>query len=323
MKVLLTSILLCVYFFVNVDSFTPAALSSHFSTSIKSTSTDESATQMKEEKNNELLPLFEEFSSFLQKKQKEIIADIENIDSEKFSNDRWGMFEEDCDPSLKSGGITRVIQGGKVVEKGACSLTLLRGGKLTAERAASIQGRQGKDAISVKEGDEYYAAALSMVLHTRSPLVPTFRSDVRVFMVKPSEGEMVAWFGGGSDLTPYYLFDEDIVSFHQKLKALCDEYKDDDECKMVDYHEMKKLCDEYFYLPARDEHRGVGGMFFDDMPATAKTMQFVQAVTDNWMPSWFPIVDKRNDLEFTEQQRQWQLLRRGRYLVSYQLIFFV
>eukprot|EP01083_Nonionella_stella_P033223 90967_1 len=161
----------------------------------------------------------------------------------------------------------------------------------------------------------YSAAALSMVLHTRSPMIPTFRSDVRIFMVEPSDGSgTVAWFGGGSDLTPYYLFDEDIKFFHQQLNDLCEEYSDDDQCKMVNYKSMKEACDKYFYLPARSEHRGVGGMFFDDMPANKKSLAFLEAVTDNWMPSWFPIIEKRKNVEYSEQQREWQLLRRGRYL---------
>ena len=167
--------------------------------------------------------LFESFAAFLKDKQKTIIQEIESVDGsgEKFGRDAWGIFDADSGISstLQSGGITRVFQGGDVVEKGACSLTVLRGGKLTAERASSIRGRQEDSGI--REGDEYAAAALSIVLHTRSPLVPTFRSDVRIFLVRPSsggggvDGDVLAWFGGGADLTPYYLFDED-VSFSRK-----------------------------------------------------------------------------------------------------------
>ncbi len=298
----------------SASSFVPTLFSSRSSKS-RFQATVAAASESKE-RSSGIDALFEDFASFLQEKQSEIISDIEGIDKsgQKFSNDRWGVFAEGADESLRSGGITRVIQKGDVVEKGACSLTLLRGGKLSAERAAAIQGRQqSQGASSIKEGDEYYAAALSMVLHTRSPMVPTFRSDVRIFMVEPSDGSgTMAWFGGGSDLTPYFLFDSDIVFFHEKLRDLCDEYEDAHE--MIDYQKMKEECDKYFYLPARSEHRGVGGMFFDDLEATPETKEFVQAVTDNWMPSWFPIIEKRGDLEYTEKQREWQLLRRGRYL---------
>ncbi len=287
----------------SVTSFAPQSLASHKSLKLKGSVDDPEV-------------IFEDFASFLQEKQTEIIADIEGIEKsgQTFSKDCWGAFADDADPNIKSGGITRVIQKGDIVEKGACSLTILRGGKLTAERAEAIRGRQqSEEAASVKEGDEYYAAALSMVLHTHSPMVPTFRSDVRIFMVKPTgDSKKLAWFGGGSDLTPYYLFDSDIRFFHEKLKDLCEEYKDSHE--MIDYQEMKKECDDYFYLPARSEHRGTGGMFFDDMNSTPETMEFVKAVTDNWMPSWFPIIEKRREIEYSEQQREWQLLRRGRYL---------
>ncbi len=273
--------------------------------------------------------LFDEFASFLISKQSEIIGEIEQLESEytddgeehKFTKDCWGVFLDDAKNVNGSGGITRVIQKGKIVEKGACSLTVIKNGKLTADRAASIRGRQ-EDNIDIKEGDTYCAAALSMVLHTRSPMVPTFRSDVRIFLVE-SEGAdneektTLAWFGGGSDLTPYYLFDEDISFFHGELKTLCEKYQSNDASSpeaMIDYPTMKQACDEYFYLPARSEHRGVGGMFFDDLPATPTTMKFVEDVASNWMRSWFPIINKRQSLEYTEKQREWQLLRRGRYL---------
>ncbi len=216
-----------------------------------------------------LQQLFDDFAEGLQSKQSQIISEIESMDTsgQSFCKDTWGVFADDYDAGTGngtgSGGITRVIQKGNVVEKGACSFTLLRDGKLTAERAAAIQGRQKNEiGVNIQEGDVYSAAALSMVLHTRSPMIPTFRSDVRIFMVKPSDGSNpVAWFGGGSDLTPYYLFDEDITFFHERINDLCEQYGDDDECQMVNYKQMKKACDEYFYLPARSEHRGTGGMF--------------------------------------------------------------
>jgi coproporphyrinogen III oxidase len=183
---------------------------------------------------------------------------------------------------------------------------------------------------------------LSIVLHSRSPMVPTFRSDVRIFLVQSDTTEM-AWFGyvnanmgnfqhirsihqlqshteiflhltvynaqrGGADLTPYYLFDEDVVQFHRLYRDLCQNNPD-----AFSYSELKQSCDDYFYLPARAEHRGTGGIFFDDMPATEPyAMPFVKSVAQAWMPSWLPIVEKRRDQPFTEQRKQWQLLRRGR-----------
>jgi coproporphyrinogen III oxidase len=254
--------------------------------------------------------IFFDFVSFLQETQAEIISSIEEMDGsgESFSNDTWGVFSEDAgqDTNILSGGITRVLQGGDVVEKGACSLTLIRRGVLTAERAAAIRSRQDLD---IKAGDVYSAAALSIVLHSRSPMVPTFRSDVRVFFVQ-SDTDTMAWFGGGADLTPYYFFDEDASSFHNMYKDLC---KNNPEG--FSYQELKQMCDEYFYLPARSEHRGTGGIFFDDLGATTPgAVEFVKSVAKAWMPSWIPIVQKRRTIPFSEKQKQWQLLRRGRYL---------
>ena len=260
--------------------------------------------------------LFDEFAAFLQSKQQEIIDQIEEIDGSgaRFSNDPWGRFVEGGVGGSTSGGITRVIQGGDVVEKGACSFTLIENGVLSAERAAAIRSRQSVD---VSSGDTYSAAALSIVFHSRSPMVPTFRSDVRIFFVtrKDKDGKpqtSMAWFGGGADLTPYYLFKEDIRFFHQIYQSLCEDHQGMGE--EFSYQAMKKSCDEYFYLPARSEHRGTGGIFFDDLEASQESFAFVKSVTDRWMPSWLPIIEKRRKLSYSDQQRQWQLLRRGRYL---------
>ncbi|KAL3908023.1 MAG: hypothetical protein SGILL_008642, partial [Bacillariaceae sp.] len=266
--------------------------------------------------------VFENFVEFLQQKQSEIIGAVETMDGAeaKFTRDTWGLFnEEERKQNAASGGITRVIQGGNVVEKGACSLTLIRRGVLSAERAAAIRSRQ--DSSAIQAGDAYSAAALSIVFHSRSPMIPTFRSDVRIFLVESSSSsETLAFFGGGADLTPYYLFDDDVSFFHGMYRDLCQESQNacssnPEDAALFSYPTLKNLCDEYFYLPARSEHRGTGGVFFDDMPAaTPGVVEFVENVADAWMPSWLPIVEKRRDLEYTQQQKQWQMLRRGRYL---------
>jgi len=145
---------------------------------------------------------------------------------------------------------------------------------------------------------------------------------VRIFLVQPfpqnghgdNETKSIAWFGGGSDLTPYYLIDQDIVSFHTHLKSMCDSHLLPGNEYDLSYAQMKENCDKYFYLPARSEHRGTGGIFFDDLLATSSTLNFVKDVATGWMPSWLPIVKQNKDKEYTEQQKQWQYLRRGRYL---------
>lgn len=285
--------------------------------------------------------VFKNFCDFLLKKQESLINELESMDKlresdfqfpidtffsssnnekdtdGKFTRDEWG------NPYETSGGITRVIQKGNIIEKGACSITILRDGILSKERASSIQGRQEEqDGVMVpQEGDKYSAAALSIVLHTKSPLIPTFRSDVRIFLVKSSNSDddsatssSLAWFGGGADLTPYYIVDKaDISQFHQEYLSLCKEHFGEEKGKQT-YKEFKKNCDSYFYLPARAEHRGTGGIFFDDFISNNNVMEFVKGVTNTWTPSWFPIIEKYRAESYTKQQKEWQLLRRGRYL---------
>jgi len=158
----------------------------------------------------------------------------------------------------------------------------------------------------VEAGAPYAAAAMSLVFHPAHPLVPTLRADVRLFQ---ADGQ--AWYGGGCDLTPAHLFDEDAESFHTFWRDLCDQHGANL------YDEYKAWCDKYFYIPARSEHRGVGGIFFDDLAAddpNTNAPEFVKAVGRGILPSWRQIAEARQQQAFSEDQRQWQLLRRGRYL---------
>lgn len=271
---------------------------------------------------------FDSFVSFLVERQKGIIHQLEDLEiscqsDAKFCLDPWGVFsstEGNGGSEASSGGITRVLQNGAVIEKGACSLTLIQQGILSSDRAKTIRERQS---TNVRAGDTYSAAALSTVLHTRSPLIPTFRSDVRIFMVHPtstrgSNSLGDAWFGGGADLTPYYLCDEDISAFHACYRDLCSAHFSGKELnggnQNFSYDAMKKACDDYFYLPARCEHRGTGGIFFDDMELNAESLAFTMGVVDTWMSSWIPIANRYKHTPFTEEEKRWQLLRRGRYL---------
>ena len=312
-----------VHGFASTSSISHHSTNNHVLSATTSSSSPVLSTEEATTTDNDDSPeiIFERFSKFLMKHQTLMISEIEQADGSNisFSKDGWGAFENDNSDDTKSGGITRVIQGGNVVEKGACSLTIIRNGILTADRAATISGRQAEDddGLVVQEGDIYSAAALSVVLHTRNPYVPTFRSDVRIFLVKSKEegGKAVAWFGGGSDLTPYYLIDQDIKDFHTHLKSMCDEHlPPDNNDYNLSYQQMKEQCDEYFYLPARSEHRGTGGIFFDDLPATQSTYGFVKNVAQGWMSSWLPIVKKNGNKEYTAEEKHWQCLRRGRYL---------
>ncbi|KAL3798807.1 hypothetical protein HJC23_004595 [Cyclotella cryptica] len=298
----------------------------HDTTPTKSSLLSQTTTATNNDNNDALDPekIFEQFTKFLISHQNGMIDQIERIDGsgQVFSRDGWGAFSESSssDNIDSSGGITRVLQGGNVVEKGACSLTVIRNARLSKERAETISGRQEKQGVDdesgkVQEGDIYSAAALSVVLHTRNPFVPTFRSDVRIFLVKrSSNNDQLAWFGGGSDLTPYYLIDSDITEFHSHLKNMCDKHFPPNNVYNLSYRQMKQSCDEYFYLPARSEHRGTGGIFFDDLPATSSTLSFVQNVAQGWMPSWIPIVERNSKRDYTPEEKHWQCLRRGRYL---------
>lgn len=262
--------------------------------------------------------IFDKFIILLQQKQQEIINTLENLDKKcdaKFSRDEWGSLiqeNEIIEAPTSSGGRTRVIQNGTIIEKGAVSITCIKNGILTSERAKSIQEKSiefNSNTFEIKEGDVYSAAALSLVLHSRSPMVPTFRSDVRLFLVQSKDNpeDVIAYFGGGADLTPYYLYEDDVINFHTMYYDLCKKYD-------MDYKSMKEYCDAYFYLPARDEHRGTGGIFFDNLLYTENSFEFVEGVMDTWMPSWIPIINERKSEEYTEEERYWQLLRRGRYL---------
>lgn len=235
------------------------------------------------------------FSTWLERKQDELCLALEALDGSgaRFTHDAWSRQDG-------SRGVSRVLQGGDIVEKGGVMTTFAKG-ILPEQRAAAMTARGRK----VGPGQAYHAAALSIVLHAKSPLVPTFRSDVRLFVVG-KEG----WYGGGSDLTPTYLFEDDARDWHLHWKLVCDRHSADL------YARLKPWCDEYFYLPLRREHRGIGGIFFDDLDSTqlANPEAFVLDVVDNFVPSWSTIVARRRDMEYSEDQIRWQRLRRGRYV---------
>ncbi|KAG2435079.1 hypothetical protein HXX76_007166 [Chlamydomonas incerta] len=246
---------------------------------------------------------FDGFVDYIHGLQKNILSAAEDLENgeRKFVIDRW---ERDANNPNAGYGITCVLEDGKVLEKAAANISVVRG-TLSAQRAMAMSSR-GRSSIDPKGGQPYAAAAMSLVFHSAHPLIPTLRADVRLFQVGDE-----AWYGGGCDLTPNYLDVADAQSFHRYWKDVCDKYKPDL------YTELKDWCDRYFYIPARKEHRGIGGLFFDDM-ATAEAgcdvEAFVREVGDGILPCWLPIVARHRDQPFTEQQRQWQLLRRGRYI---------
>jgi len=226
-----------------------------------------------------------------------------------------------ADPGAKwtvdehSRGRAVIVEDGEIWEKGCISVTLIEDGALTATRAQSISARTGSSAIV--EGARYSACALSFVLHANSPHVPTLRGDVRIFAVGGAE----EWYGGGIDLTPSYVEPDDCAHFHGALAKLCAAHGEQGT-----YREMKQTCDEYFFIPCRGEHRGVGGVFFDDLStpwAPAFCDALMRAALDDAGP-YMPIVRKRLAIEravgHTPAQKEWQCLRRGRY-VEFNLLY--
>ena len=243
------------------------------------------------------------FEHYILETQRKIITDAEALDGsgQRFIHDRWER--SPGNPNVGY-GITSVLEGGTILEKAAVNISIING-VLSPERAKMMSSR-GRHSVDPSGGQPYAAAAMSLVFHSAHPFIPTLRADVRLFEV---EGRQ--WYGGGCDLTPFYLNEQDACEFHHYWKSVCDKY----DHKL--YPQFKEWCDRYFYIPARKEHRGVGGLFFDDLDAAVEKYDveaFVRDVGNGIIPSWAPIVERNRDLSFTPAQRDWQLLRRGRYL---------
>jgi len=225
--------------------------------------------------------------------QDEICRALERTDGEgSFREDLWVR-------EGGGGGSTRILEGGAVFEKAGVNTSAVFG-ELSQSFAERLAG----------EGREFFAAGISLVLHPAHPLVPTLHANLR-FIVQGSK----AWFGGGTDLTPYYLFEEDAVHFHRTLKQVCDRHD------LAYYPRFKRTCDEYFYLKHRGECRGVGGLFFENIGGNLeREFDFVQDCGRAFLPAYLPIAERRKSLRFTPAQRDWQEIRRGRY-VEFNLLY--
>jgi coproporphyrinogen III oxidase len=232
-------------------------------------------------------------AEFFRGLQDRICSALEKADGNaKFRQDLWNR------PG-GGGGRTRVIADGAVFEKGGVNLSEVHG-EFTPEFAKQIPG----------DGLKFTAVGVSLVIHPRSPLVPTVHANFR-FLTHGAK----AWFGGGADLTPYYPFKEDVIHFHKVWKRVCEKH-----AAVVDYAKMKHDCDEYFYLKHRQEARGVGGIFFDYADAVEPMFDFVREAADAFIESYVPIVERRKELAYTPEQRFFQEVRRGRY-VEFNLVY--
>ena len=239
----------------------------------------------------------DQFYKHIENLQDSITSKIEEIDGlAKFEEDIWQRQEG-------GGGRTRVIENGAIFEKGGVNISAVHG------ELPEILRKQ----FNVDEGT-FFACGLSLVLHPINPMIPTVHANWRYFEMYDTTGKMVTqWFGGGQDLTPYYLFDEDAIHFHTVCKNVCDSYSPDF------YSTFKKNCDDYFWNAHREEARGLGGLFFDYLKATNSftildRYNFVTAVGASFLESYLPIVQKRKDIPFTISQKDWQEIRRGRYV---------
>ncbi|MCV6614358.1 MAG: oxygen-dependent coproporphyrinogen oxidase [Cellvibrionaceae bacterium] len=233
--------------------------------------------------------------------QERICAELEQADgSGRFVEDSWQRPEG-------GGGRSRVMSDGAVIEKGGVNFSHVSGASMPASATAHRPELAGRS---------FEAMGVSLVIHPHNPYVPTSHANVRFFIAEKEGAEPVWWFGGGYDLTPYYGFEEDCRDWHRVAKGTCEPFGEDI------YPRYKKWCDEYFYLKHRDEARGVGGLFFDDLNELgfAGSFAFMRAVGDSYTQAYCPIIAKRKDTTYGEREREFQLYRRGRY-VEFNLVW--
>jgi coproporphyrinogen III oxidase len=240
------------------------------------------------------LTMFEQAAAYFRQLQDRICQALEEVDGRaRFREDLW-------DRPGGGGGRTRVLADGAVFEKAGVNFSQVWG-EFSEEFARSMPG----------EGRAFQATGISLVLHPLNPMVPTVHANFR-FLCKGD----TAWFGGGADLTPYYPYREDVIHFHRVWKTVCERH-----APPVDYRRFKQWCDEYFYLPHRREHRGVGGIFFDYLQGDLdKLFAFVRDCGDHFLDAYLPIVRRRKDEPYGERERFFQQVRRGRY-VEFNLMY--
>lgn len=235
--------------------------------------------------------------------QKQIVEALEHADGTPFQSDHWERAEG-------GGGLSRLLEGGPLFERAGVLFSHVQGKTLPPSASAHRPELAGRP---------WEAMGVSMVLHPRNPYVPTTHMNVRLFVAHGAEGsgeDDVFWFGGGLDLTPYYPFEEDARHFHQVCHDAVAPFGADK------YPAYKTWCDQYFYLKHRNETRGIGGLFFDDLNAGGfeESFALTQSVGNSFLNAYMPIVEKRRHIEYGTAQRDFQAYRRGRY-VEFNLVF--
>jgi coproporphyrinogen III oxidase len=239
--------------------------------------------------------------TFLLALQDRICQGLEQADGlGRFVEDAWTRDEG-------GGGRTRVMRSGKVIEQGGVNFSHVYGDAMPASATAHRPELAGR---------RFEAMGVSLVIHPHNPYVPTSHANVRFFIAEKEGEDPIWWFGGGFDLTPFYPFEQDVRHWHQVAHELCQPFGDNI------YPEFKSWCDRYFYLKHRDETRGVGGLFFDDLNRWPfeHSFAFMQAVGEGYLAAYLPILARRKDTPYGERERQFQLYRRGRY-VEFNLVY--
>jgi coproporphyrinogen III oxidase len=243
----------------------------------------------------------DQVGEYLRGLQDNIVSALEAVDGqETFRVDDW-------ERPGGGGGRSRVLVDGAVFEQAGVGFSHVYGSEMPPSATKARPELAGKS---------FQALGVSLVLHPRNPYAPTTHANFRFFSTDSESGEPVWWFGGGFDLTPYYPFVEDVIHWHTTASNACQPFGADV------YARYKKWCDEYFYLKHRDETRGVGGLFFDDVNDRGfdESFDFLRAIGDQFLPAYLPIINRRKDLEYGEREREFQLYRRGRY-VEFNLIY--
>lgn len=240
--------------------------------------------------------MIEQVEKYLLNLQNDICEEFGGLDTKSsFDKDVWER--EDG----RGSGITRVITNGSLFEKGGVNFSIISGDKMpksATELRPELAGRK------------YTALGISLVLHPENPFIPTTHANVRFFIAENEEEEPLWWFGGGFDLTPYYGFEEDAIHWHKIANKACEPFG----AKV--YEKYKKWCDDYFYLSHRDEQRGIGGLFFDDLNEGGfdSCFEFMKSIGNHFVEAYKPIVLKRQETPYNEKQKDFQLYRRGRYV---------
>ncbi len=247
----------------------------------------------------------ERVKEFLLELQQLIVERMQQIDGKTFRRDGWERPE--VNGVIGGGGLSCLVEEGNVLERGGVNFSHVMGDKLPPSASAHRPELAGR---------RWQAMGVSLVMHPRNPYAPTTHMNVRFFVAEKDGEEPVWWFGGGMDLTPYYGFEEDAVHFHNMCKRSLDPFDSGY------YPRFKQWCDEYFFLKHRNEPRGIGGIFFDDLSAGGfeHCFNLIESVGDHFLAAYVPILERRVDLPYGERERDFQAYRRGRY-VEFNLVF--